>query len=131
MKYYSRLKKYKCSNLEYDIQSEIAYSYEWYQIAKRINGTMVLNSYSYSPSTLRHFYKIRNLFDSLNITYIMIEAPKGLQCLDSAKDRYEEQIKSLQKAMSKPRSHAGKNQERKAHIYNLTYELLVIKGLRV
>jgi hypothetical protein len=79
MKYYPRLKQYKASNVAYDIESEIATSYKWYVLAKRIKGHMVVNTYNYSSTTIKHMYKIFKLFRELGIEYTTIEAPRGLQ----------------------------------------------------
>src|ERR1017187_2573978 len=104
MKYFKTLNQYKCSNLLYNANSETAYSYEWYQIAKRINGIMVVNDYSYSPTTKRHAYKIKRLFAELSINYISIEAPRGLQSLNEAKPYYLDMIINLQAKIDNPRS---------------------------
>lgn len=92
MKYYPRLKQYKASNLVYDLERDQVYSYEWYVIAKKINNTFIINNYPYSPTTLRHSYKVRNLFENLCIDYILIEAPKGLQDLDASEQFYKDKI---------------------------------------
>jgi len=103
MKYYPKLKQYKASNLVFDCEKEIAYSYEWYQLAKRINGIMVVNCYNYSPTTIRHMYKIYRLFDELNIEYITIEAPKGLQNIERMKEHYSKLINEIESKLANPR----------------------------
>lgn len=129
MKYYKTLNQYKASNLVYDVDNETAYSYVWYQLAKRINGIMVINYFNYSPTTIRHYYKIRKLFETLGIQYILIEAPRGLQSLSSSIDYYETQIKSLENKINKPRSREHTNCNREIEIRLLMEQILVVNGL--
>jgi hypothetical protein len=116
MKFYKRLNLYKCSNLQYNLETEQAYSYEWYCIAKRFGKVMVVNSYPFSPTTQRHAYKIRSLFDELNIQYEEISAPKGLQSLDLALNYYQNCIQREREAIAKPRSRELTNIEREKTI---------------
>jgi hypothetical protein len=70
-------------NLTFDPISETGHSYRWYQIVKRINGTLVLNSFPYSATTRRHVGQLRDLLDQLGLKYVEFEAPHGLQNLDA------------------------------------------------
>lgn len=118
MRLYPRLKQYKCSNLIYDIEQQIAHSYGWYVIAKRFNGIMVVNDYNYSNTTLTHSYKLKRLFDEIDIDYVTIEAPRGLQDLDASINHYADLIFNLQQKINKPRSRKSTNDERHALINN-------------
>jgi hypothetical protein len=103
MKYYSRLNQYKASNLIYDCESDSAWSYDWYCLAKRFNGVMIVNNYSYSPTTVKHYYKIRKLSNEMGIEYKTIEAPRGLQNLASAMAHYISLSENLTRYIAKPR----------------------------
>jgi len=84
MKYYQRLGIYKASNLTFNPNTFEGYSYAWYLITARIKGELVLNTYNYSPTTRKHVYKLRALLNELELPYIEIESPGGLQKLESA-----------------------------------------------
>lgn len=129
MKFFPKLNKYKGSNLEYDCDKEMAFSYEWYVLAKRFNGIMVLNKYSYSPTTVRHYYKIRELFESLGIDYMSIEAPKGLQSIETAIEHYESRISSLHAQIAKKGTRKSTNEDRFAEICIYNKKLAFIKSL--
>lgn len=130
MKYYPRLKQYKASNLVFDESTKTAYSYKWYEIAKEYRGKMIVNNYYYSSTTNRHIRKLIDLFDSLGINYVTIEAPRGLQSLDLALDHYSNLIKNLENDIAKPRSQAKKNEERLGLIQNYTNTMVFINELR-
>ena len=129
MKYYPRLKQYKAYNVIFDETKQIAYSYDWYELAKRINGTMVLNSYGYSNSTTKHCYKIRRLFGDLKIQYVSIQAPRGLQDLNSAKQHYQLLIENLRAQIIKPRSREKTNIERGHEIKRHINAINIIENL--
>ena len=98
MKFYSRLNKYKARNVELDLNKFEARSYDWWVFVKRINGKVVFNNYAYSNTTRRHQGKVRSLIElnlGLNID-IEIEAPKGLQYIESSIGYYERLITKLQ-----------------------------------
>src|ERR1035437_515756 len=84
IKYFTRLNMFKTNNLKFNPMTMTAHSYEWYEIAKIINGKLVLNTYRYSISTCKHIGKLRSLFRQLELKYTSIDAPQGLQNLDSA-----------------------------------------------
>ena len=129
MKYFKTLNQYKCSNLVYDANSETAYSYKWYQIAARINGIMVVNDYAYSHTTATHAGKIKRLFAELSISYITIEAPRGLQLLSEAKPYYLDMINHLQAKIDNPRSKKTLWRERYEQLTTLKEKLAIIEGL--
>ncbi len=104
MKYYKTLKCYKASNFYFSPETMHATSYRWYDLFKRINGQTVLNSYNYSPSTCKHISKMRKLANDLNIKIdLEIQAPRGLQNLDSAISLYESEIQDAKEHLLKPR----------------------------
>lgn len=75
---------FKRPNLEFDPSTGVATSYNWYNIAQIIKGRLVLNTYRYSVTTAKHISELGRLFDQLKLTYIEIEAPRGLQDLNTA-----------------------------------------------
>lgn len=67
MKYYSRSKIYKASNVTFNAETCEAYSYGWWKFVARINGFVVFNNYRYSNSTSKHQSKVRSLMSELGI----------------------------------------------------------------
>ena len=85
MKYYKRLGIFKASNVSFNSGTKEAYSYGWWKFVSKIKGEVVFNSYSYSPTTLRHQSKVRQLMGELGIPidrYVRIK--EGLQSLRGA-----------------------------------------------
>lgn len=69
------------SNLTFNKNTGLGYSYGWYEIAKRVNDKQLLNTYNYNPSMAKHW---RKLLDHVEPATIKIEAPNGLQDLKGA-----------------------------------------------
>ena len=119
MKYFKRANIYKNStgtNTFY-VEKQCATSYGWWEYVKRINGQLVFNNYTYSNSTTNHQSAMRSLLRDLGYhSYLIIEAPGGLQDLDSAIKYYESKIENLRAAMAKPRTRKAKNAERQSDI---------------
>ncbi len=69
-------------SLVYDPIKGEARSYGWYILAKRIGGVMYLNTYGYSVTTSKHVSIMHKHFGYTG--YECIEAPQGLQDLESA-----------------------------------------------
>jgi hypothetical protein len=88
LKYMTRLKLFKGCNgkLDFDPVTGLGHSYTWYEIAKVINGKLVLNTYRYSVTTSGHVGTLRSLFRQVGLKYIEVEAPRGLQDLDLCRD---------------------------------------------
>lgn len=131
MKFYSRLNKYKASNVELDLNNFEARSYDWWVFVKRINGKVVFNNYAYSNTTRRHQWKVRLLIKrdlGLNID-IEIEAPKGLQSIESAIGHYENLIANLQSKIEAKGSKKQKNIERAAEIEQYRNKIEAVKNL--
>ena len=132
MKYFKRLKLYKSNECLYNPETMEATSYNWWVFIKLINGVLVFNNYNYSPSTIKHQYKVRDLLRELEIDIdITIEAPKGLQDLNSAIAHYDYLIKELNDAIAKPRSQKKKNLERQKQILELEVTKSKVKGLKL
>lgn len=130
MKYYSRLKQYKASNLTFDPATGEGRSYEWYAIARKFAGVLVLNTYRYSNTTARHVSKLRQLFLKLNLNWVEIEAPRGLQDLNAARLFAVQRIQNLTAEINKPRSRPEKNAERFRAVAGLKEKLALIDRLK-
>ena len=129
MKYYTRLKVYKSSNLTLDIENGIAYSYGWYQIAKRVNGQWYVNEYNYSNSTRKHVIKIKNQLMRLGIDFFTVESPRGLQAPMTSFSYYNDKIDNLNTLINKKGTRKEKNSERQQDILKIEQKKEVLKGL--
>lgn len=130
MKYYSRLKQYKASNLTFDPAIGEGRSYKWYAIARKFDGVLVLNSFGYSNTTARHVSKLRKLFRSLGLEWVEIEAPQGLQNLSAARELAVSRIQNLTAEINKPRTRPEKNAERFRAVAGLKEKLALIDKLK-
>jgi len=120
--------------LTYDPNVKTAYSYDWYEIARKIEDIWVVNDYNYSNTTAKHKNEIKGFlmreFKAYNI--LCIEAPKGLQDLERAKQYYEDRITSIENRIAAKGSHTSTNNKRRRTIQSLqkvieTVDLLIIK----
>ncbi len=130
MKYMKRARVFKATNVVFDPNEIHATSYDWWVFVKRIKGKTVFNDYGYSNTTRRHQWKVRSLMRELGITIdVEIEAPKGLQRLDTAVDHYKYKIEELEQAIAKPRSKRVKNAERFEAIERFKTKIREVKRL--
>lgn len=130
MKYYKRLNVYKASNVEFNPETNTALSYDWYEVTKKIKGKIIFNRFNYSPTTIKHKYKIKYLLNSLNIKIDHeIEAPKGLQNLGESLKYYDKKIEELRVLINRHRSLKRKNIERQKEIRNYKKQQKVVLGL--
>lgn len=119
------------SNVTFDPKECLAVSYGWWIFVQRIRGKVVFNPFSYSNTTVRHQYKVRQLLTSLGVEIdYYISAPRGLQDLDSAISYYENEIASLREEIEKPRTHERKNAERRSQIKLATEKIQIIQSLQ-
>lgn len=126
--YYPKAKQWKASNVVFNEADETAYSYGWWRFVERIGGLLVFNSYRYSPSTARHQSKVRSFFRYADFD-LEIEAPKGLQDLDSAVRHYERRIEALKEEIARPGTKAAKNLERRRAIASTRGKIEVVRML--
>lgn len=132
MKYYPRLQKYKASNLEFDVKSEIAYSYDWYQLFKVIDGVPILNVYKYSITTLKHVWKMRCLLHDLGYQNVLsIEAPKGLQDLSGAAEYLNKRIALFVEQALTMRKGTKRAIEHHRQLCDYLKQLNFIKGVKI
>ena len=87
LQWYPRLNLFKRSRLIFNPGTMVATSYDWYEIAKVINGKLVVNDYRYSVTTAKQVNQLKILFYQLDLSYVTLEAPEGLQDLSRAKRR--------------------------------------------
>lgn len=119
----------KASNFEFNTETMHATSYRWYDLVKEINGKVILNSYNYSSTTIKHIAKARAILRQLDVVYHEFSAPRGLQDLNAAIEHYENRIEQFQAAIDKPRSQAKANAVRQANIHACQGMINFIKGL--
>jgi hypothetical protein len=121
MKYYSRLKIYKASNVTLDKNEISAYSYRWWKFLTVHNGVVVFNRAYYSSSTNRHQSKVLNeIRGDIKIDLVLRHTLLGLNNLELAID---DEINclcriniDLAETIKAPRTHKAKNEERKQSI---------------
>lgn len=116
MKYSTRAQIYKASNVNFNPNNFQAHSYDWWRFVDMIDGKIVFNSYNYSPTTIKHQYKVRRLLSELGIKIdLEIDAPTGLQdgeIVANVRAHYKRRCDELNALINKPRTHKAKNQER-------------------
>lgn len=87
MKYFTRSKKYKASNVSYDPILRQAVSYNWWVFVKVIEGHLVFNNYSYSNTTSRHQWKVKRLLETLGVKIdLEMPVPNGLQTVKTLEE---------------------------------------------
>lgn len=86
LRYQTRLNYFTDSSGKCGLNPELmsGHSYNWYGLVQKINERIVLNDYNYSPSTIKHVCKMRDVLRKLDVKYVELEAPRGLQNLDCA-----------------------------------------------
>lgn len=104
MKFYKRLDLYKASNVTFNPVTKEAFSFQWWKFTKVIDNKLVFNSYSYSSSTCKHQYKVRDVLRHLNLTVSCnIEAPDGLDRLDTALTLHKAKLHTMREKVLKAR----------------------------
>jgi hypothetical protein len=71
VKYYKRLKKYKSSNFEFDLASQNATSYGWWDLMNVQKGKVVFNTYIYSISTAKHIGNLHSIVNALGLKSVI------------------------------------------------------------
>lgn len=131
MKYMKRANIYKASNVTFSPETMRAYSYDWWLFTDVIGGKLVFNWYTYSNTTAKHQRKVYALLrDELGREPdVGIEAPQGLQNLQSAIDLYNERINDLYAQIAKPGTRKLKNEERTVEIVECRAKILQVRKL--
>lgn len=135
MKYFKRANIYKNSSGSNTFNPETfrAYSYSWWRYVEDFDGILVFNTYRISNTTAKHQSDMRSLLIDLGYDldkFWFIEAPRGLQDLNSAKEYYQLKIRRLETEIAKPRTHKTKNKERLGEINGCKAAISMIKKLQ-
>ena len=96
---------------------------------KTVSGVTYLNTYPYSITTCRHIKLVRSLLERLNIPFVEIQAPRGLDEIDSIKEFYKTKIMSLVYKVLSTRTRYTTRERIKGEINNLMVEQNEIKNL--
>jgi len=134
MKYYTRLKEYKASNVSLTVEPKLeAYSYAWWLFVVRYKGLVIFNNSNYSNSTNGHQSKVRDVLYDLNIK-IDIELNNTFKSLgrfkehrpfdgDFVKAAIEDEIENIERInknladlIKKPRTRKSTNEKRAQQI---------------
>ena len=136
------------ANVYFDVETQEAYSYGWWRFVERIGPYLVFNSYRYSVSTSKHqcrvggygYWREQNddpkewgasLLASLGLKIdLWIEAPRGLQDLNSARTEYQFRIENLEAEIAKKGSRKAKNAKRRAEIDRLKIKMATVSMLQ-
>ncbi len=129
MKYVKTKNMFKASNLTLDMNTLESRSYNWYILSKVFNNTLVLNTYNYSPTTLRHVSKVRSVLFSRDIKYFEIDAPRGLQDLSSALLNNQLEINKRIEKINKPRTQQKTKDKLNLEIAALNDKKILIETL--
>jgi hypothetical protein len=120
MKFIKTKNTYKASNVELDLNTMTAVSYDWWTFLKVIDGQLVFNSYAYSPSTQRQQSKVLRVLAEKGIKIdFIIESRKSLtdsSLFNDAKELIQNDIDDLNDAINKKGSQKAKNEERAKRI---------------
>ena len=134
MKYYTRLKEYKASNVSLTVEPKLeAYSYAWWLFVVRYKGLVIFNNSNYSNSTNGHQSKVRDVLYDLNIK-IDVELNHTLKSFgefkehrpfdgDFVKAAIEDEIENIERInknladlIKKPRTRKSTNEKRAQQI---------------
>lgn len=123
-------KRFEKSNLTFDPKTYEGWSYKWYLISAKIGGKIMVNKYSYSRTTSRHYCEILRMLKSLDVAEIYpISAPYGLRNKTMTVKFYKNEIAKYEAEISKKRSRASSNAERRKAIDLLRKELDIYLSL--
>lgn len=116
MKFIKTKNTYKASNVELNLNTMTAVSYNWWTFLRVIDGALVFNSYTYSPSTQRQQSKVLKVLAEKGIKIdFVIESKKSLtdsSLFNDAKELIQNDIDDLNDAINKKGSQKAKNEER-------------------
>lgn len=133
MKYHTRSKEWRASNVSFNADTLKAYSYAWWRFVDVVNGKVVFNNYTYSMTTNRHQSKVRSLMRTLGIAIdVTIECPAGLQAhdwIESTVKHYQYKIDTLRQLIANPKSRKTTNDARRVAIASYSECILTVKQL--
>ena len=102
-KFSKKRNRFEKSNLWIDLDNMVGFSYHWYKILDQIDSHVIVNSYNYSHSTIKHFRDVTFFLRSRGIDFVCIEAPNGLQNLEASIRHYRTSIRSIKDDLANPR----------------------------
>lgn len=131
MKHFTKLNQFKASNVIYDIGTGRAYSYGWWRFVDvvELQGVkqVVFNNHSYSNSTIKHQYKVRDLLRRLGVSIdLTVESRSGLQSSnwkEEAIDSIRADIHAVMEQLGNKRRHRRLDGERMERLGELKQEL--------
>ena len=129
MKYFKTLGIYKnaTNTLTFNPNTNNAFSYGWYCIAREIDGQLYVTRSLYSPTTAKHVSKLCNLLYSLGLPF---ERLRNTHSIEDGIIDIEYEIKKLEEKIASPKTKKAKNIERKEEIKVLKEELNILLKLK-
>lgn len=80
MKFFSRLKLYKATNVTLNPATLDAFSYGWWRFVAVVEGKVIFNSFRYSVTTAKHQRKVRSVLADLGVTVDLdLQLPRGIR----------------------------------------------------
>lgn len=111
LKYFSRLKLYKGSNVEFSPETMIATSYWHWAFVKVISKKIVFNNYNFSRTASTHQAAVKALLRELGIKIdLVVQVKEGLNNIETLKELKAREKSTLEYLIAKDES---KKQERK------------------
>ncbi len=123
----------KSSNFEFVLDSKKAYSYGWWLFCTEVNGKIIFNNTRYSASTDKHQGKARQILgynEDLVLTRTRTSLANLTEALYSEVQGTKAEIRSLIKAIRKPRTHKAKNAERRQEITRLLKHIAEVRAVK-
>lgn len=126
MKYVKKRQRYESGRFAYNPLTRHCTSYDWWDISRIIGGTLVINTYPYSPTTAQHIGKAWGALqypgDAISIS---VHSHGGkLTNKDKVIKSLSDQIADLYEEARRPKTHKAKNLER----IKRANELEVVRG---
>lgn len=123
----------KSSNFEFVLDSNKAYSYGWWLFCTEVNGKVIFNNTTYSMSTCKHQSKAMQILDykyDLKLSRTTSSLANLKDALYSEVQGTKAEIRSLIKAIRKPRTHKAKNAERRQEIAKLLKHIAEVRAVK-
>ncbi len=125
---------WEASNVSFDSETCRALSYNWWVFVDKFGKDVIFNAYQYSPTTIKHQYKVKALLKELGIRIkATVHCPGGLQDLDSGIRLCNLRIDELSAAIKKHANRKGslaKNIERAIELKRWTEERSILEVLK-
>lgn len=132
-RYVKTLNALKSSNFEFYLDTNKAYSYGWWLFCTEVNGKIIFNNTTYSMSTCKHQGKALSILNynyDLKLTRTRASLADLPEALYSEVQGTKAEIRSLIKAIRKPRTHKAKNAERRERIADLLKHIGKVRAVK-